>query len=336
MANFTKTVGTTGDYSTIQAAIDDADVVMGTADLTAGVDEYFKLELQNQEFSISSPLSFAGYTTNATHYFWLTTATGASFADHADKLTNALRYNSSNGAGIVAGTYSSVVQNSDTFCKYQKLQFKGTGSGGTGYELFYQGNSTWVDCILQEDKPNLMIKCRSGTNTFINSLLVHNTSSNIQAINNGDSGNQLNMYNCTLVRPSDKTAGGTGIADTAYSASPLLKNCAVYGFSTNFLNNFSASSVNNSSDGAISFGSSNQASLTYADQFEETSAAAGMDFRAVSTGGLDTTGSRDAANTGDLDIVGQSRSTTTPTIGAWEVVAGGGASAVPLLMMHYN
>ena len=87
-----KTIGTGGDYSTIQAWEDAC-----TANLVSA-DEIWQGQLKNQAFTAG--VTIAGITTDATRYIELRCEAGASFSDNASVQTNALRWNSSNGASI--------------------------------------------------------------------------------------------------------------------------------------------------------------------------------------------------------------------------------------------
>ena len=138
------------------------------------------------------------------------------------------------------------------------------------------------------------------------------------------------MTNLTVVRPSDLTAGGTGI-DVTGTSDPIVTNSAVFGFSTMFGGTYDAGSGNNASSvaGGSIPGSSNQASLTYASQFTTVTHAA-RDWRPASGGALPANGSRQQTFTSDLDVIGAARSTSTPTIGAREVAAAGGGGNLVL------
>jgi hypothetical protein len=137
------------------------------------------------------------------------------------------------------------------------------------------------------------------------------------------------ILNCTIVRDSGLTGTTTGINETT-GATPLIKNTAVFGFTTAVATGtYDAASDYNASDDTTTPGSNSLDSLTYASQFQDT-AGSDCDFRALSSGSLDGAGTRDQTNTNDLDIIGQSRSTTAPTIGAWEVVTSGGDAQAAL------
>src|SRR3990167_4881646 len=74
-------------------------VISSSTPLETGV--IWEGQCQNEEFvSATTLLTIAGSTSNSTSYKHITTIEGASFRNNANKLTNALRYNSSNGCGI--------------------------------------------------------------------------------------------------------------------------------------------------------------------------------------------------------------------------------------------
>ena len=115
-------------------------------------------------------------------------------------------------------------------------------------------------------------------------------------------------------------SGGTGFVQV-YGTSNA-KNCASFGYDTAWdASGWSGdpSSGWNASDEADPPGDNDQASKTYADQYEGITDAS-QDFRVKSGADLINNGTRDQTNTNDLDIIGQARSTSTPTIGCWEFV----------------
>ncbi len=122
----TETIGSGGDFTT---------PALWEAALPANLvtaDEIRVGEQLNEEFSGSgNQLTIAGQTTDATRYVVYTAAAGASFADNANKLTNELRYNASNGAGI-RGTsyYSTAVVVTTDYTRITRLQIHASGGAG--------------------------------------------------------------------------------------------------------------------------------------------------------------------------------------------------------------
>lgn len=170
-----------------------------------------------------------------------------------------------------------------------------------------------------------------GTNLLINSCIIKSSSNQEAIINNNYDGiilNSLLRYPHTgnsaiAIRGQTSLYGCTAIgggASTVFIESPyvtsVVKNCAVFNWSTLGGSLHSSSNYNATDLGSIT-GANSVASLTYADQFENTSS----DWRAKSTGDLQA-GTPDATNTPD-DITGLTRDATTPWIGCWEVEGGG-------------
>ena len=328
MAVVAKTIGSGGYFSTI--ALWEADSL---ADSTIAAGNTYKGECLNQEFTITSPIYMAGNTTTSSAYKWLSTASGASFRDNANKLTNALRYNASNGAGITTttpmGTYIGLINVGDASETHDvvdnlQIQHAGTHSSSVAINL---SSSTTVgckvkNCILQTTSYQDYTVQTARCCELINCLIIHKRHVSGLA---GIKGWYLNAgggaYNCTIVRPN----GGTGTLGTPIKVNGstyIVKNCAAFGFSEAFSGTFDGSSGYNATDLSSAPGSNNQVSKTYSAQFQNYSDGS-EDFRAKA--GCDfANGTPDSTHTAGVDIVGQTRSGTTPYIGAWEIVAAGG------------
>lgn len=265
---------------------------------------------------------FSGHSTSATNYITLQTASGQSYRDNASVQTNAFAYNQSNGVGVKKNTaYATVFTINEDYVTIKNLQIYQQNISGS---LCVENNSTGTtNCVLD----SLIIES-SSTGTYIaqmrrglvrNCLLVMRHSSGKSAWNAAYGA--TTYANCTIVRPSNFTVGGNGFFSSGGST---ITNCAVFGF-TNF-NTGSPSGSNNCSDVTIGFGTSNQASKTYANQFVTTTDT-GRDFKiktgadCVDNGATDTTDIPAA-----IDAVGTSRPQGSAwDIGAWELVASGAA-----------
>ena len=317
------TIGSAGgrDYSTIAAWEDDTD----NTSLTAA-DEIREGHCYNDsEFLVTASIALAGATTDATRYRRLTAATGQSFADHADKLTNPLTYDVSKGAGIKTTTdYLELVVVSEANFRVDRLQIYNTksGSGSARRGMAVSASGVTVRNMIVKTGGCQVVNV-SNTANIINSALISDDPNN-----NGLAFNvpaTCGAFNVTIVCPSDATVGTANGVLTS-NANMILQNCAVFGAWTNrFSGTFNASSGFNATDHSSAPGSNNQVSLTYSDQFEAVTTA-GQDFRAKASGSLDN-GTQDTSNTSDLDIVGQTRPASTPTIGAWEANPAGGGGA---------
>lgn len=320
------TIGTSGrDYSTCKAWADAA-----AATLSAP----WEGQSYNDGTITETGIIALDSTGDATNFMKLTTATGQSFMDHASKLTNALRPNQSNGVLVDITTHSSSAIALDSeYCIVEKIQVT---DARANFEILHGGT------LLSNygTARHLLLRTTSvgggGCALDIRRMNVVNCGIIFTADTVGissTSGSAGKLSSCTIVNVSG--ASSKKAISNVLGAAPVVDNTATFNWGAD--NDAPAGSNNNATNRA-SFGgssSSDQTSLTTTDQIESATSGS-EDLRAKAAGVLDTNGVRDQTYTNDLDIVGQSRSTTTPTIGAWEVVAGGGGGAVPLLMQHYH
>jgi len=278
------TIGTTGTYSTINTW--EAAAPSGT--LSAP----WEGDCQNQTFvggdGSDAVITISGNTVSSANHKILTTDTGASFADNANKLTNALKYNASNGAAITQSTaYRACIVVNEPFTEITKLQIKSTQTaGGRNNSPIYFNTSDSTNhafvkqCILESTAANgALIGILNCAYKAINCLLVQRKNgTGGWGIDSQYTTTTSGLFNCTIVKPSDDGANGTGVVNHS-GPGQLLKNCAVFGFAAATSGNMSSSSGFNATDNASAPGSSNQVSATYADQFQAV-ADATMDFRA--------------------------------------------------------
>jgi hypothetical protein len=209
-----------------------------------------------------------------------------------------------------------------------QIYYDSTFSADSHIPIWASGTFTINNCIYESRRSSSFdFDLRDSSAVMANCLLLQRGSSfSGQMVQNIG-----RIRNCTVCRPSDLTAGGTGVGPDNFPQYPHVKNTTVFGFSTMFggtIGDYGGESSHNASSVAASSipGGNDQENLTYSSQFQNTSDST-RDFRAVASGSLDENGTRDETYTGDLDIIGQARSTTTPTIGCWEVVVGGGVVA---------
>lgn len=313
------------DYSTIAAWEDATDNTSLTAADEIRVGECYN----DSEFVLTGPLAIAGATVDATRYRKITTATGQAFRDDAGAASNPQRYDQAQGVGIacstsyLAGTY--LIDVGENFFQIEKLQINHTGGGGDRTLNMSITGGVVRGLLIDRggDGGGIVL---TDSSKVINTLVImagNTAPSSRGGIAFGYTTAGSGAFNCTVVRPTGLsnptsykgiTTGGTG--------TPVVKNCAVFGtFDFSFEGSFSASSGFNGTDQGSAPGSSNQTSLTYLSQFESI-ASGSYDFRAKASGSL-ANGTTDSSNTGDVDIVGQSRP-GTPTIGSWEANPGGG------------
>jgi hypothetical protein len=261
-------------------------------------------------FSIDNPVS---QTCDATRYFWLTAATGQSFRDNVNKLTNALRYNNADGVAVsISGSYARIFTASGTAAALiTGIQFyRSSGSGA----LIINGGSgaiTLDSCVARISGAALGGVCNAYNSVF---YLTDRFTSNLPG---GASGNLINNTVYTT---------GSSITALLYGnyapTGNIVRNNTFFGF-TAIANRFdkinTANSTNNVTDLAA-FGwtaTGNLVSKTASNQFTLLTGGS-EDFRIKAGADVINAGVRDQTYTNDLDIVGTTRSLTTPTIGAWE------------------
>lgn len=296
----TSVIGTGGDYTTIQTWEDAC-----PADLVAA-DQVWLGECKNQTFT--EAVTIGGQTTDATRYLELKCQSGASFKDHADVRTNALRYNTANGMALTGNVPLTIATN---YTRVNGLQAANNSGYGRTVDISAGVTNCLVTQSILKDGTGAFFTTlsRSATNVFANCLIECPSASNHGANSQGQ------WRNCTIIC-STGSSTGTGF-DSGYSNGMAL-NCAVFAFGTAYNGTAAGGSGYNASDSASTFGSNNQSSLTTADQFE----SATNDFRAKSTGALPNNGTPDSTYA-SVDISGTTRSASTPTIGCWEVTATG-------------
>lgn len=283
------------------------------------------------EYSSTAQIDIAG-DGNATYYGSLKPASGYGFKDNANKLTNALRYNASNGVGIKkTSLYGAALNITSSYFRLEGVQV----SGGSQYNVIAlnlgsSGKSNIVarDCILSSASGSYTLSLYYAAK-IVNTVVINEA--NGKGVRFFSGANEL--LECTVFG-----LGGSGTpgVEIYFTATSVIKNTAIFGFTRSAASGtYGAASGYNASNDAYMPGSNNQESKTASNQFENISSLANLDLRAKD-GDLDLNGTRDQTNTNDLDIVGQARSTTTPTIGAWEVITSGSTSVVPILMRHYR
>lgn len=301
-----KTIGTGGDYSTLQAWEDAAPANLVSAD------QVWEGRVLNNLSSGSTLLTVSGSTSDATRFKHLTAAPGVSFRDHANKLTNPLRADNTKGVEIrCTANWSPGFQFSEPYCKVSNLLVTGTGS--TLAVLNAQG--IFDSCIFESTTTVPM--CTIG-GTVINSLFVVRRSGSAGAINGETT---TNLLNCTVVCPSD-FATKPALAIKATYGHGLFKNLAVFGCTSIC----DGSGTNTTCYTDIASPPSGFSVATYANTFENT-ADATRDFRLKAGSALINAGTTDSLSA--LDIVGTTRSSYD--VGAWEYGSGGGDTTVPVL-----
>lgn len=301
-----KTIGSGGDYSTVQAWEDAC-----PASLVA-VDQIWEGQLISAatNLSVSGTIcNFSGTTVDSTRYKHLTTAAGASFADHTNKATNALRYNPSNGASITSNgnTYAHPIIIGENYVKLSKLQLQGTGGG---YIQMSAGYLTIDRCIIRGMDVN------GGRIVFAKNTVFQNLRVQCDVAANGTL-----FENCSFVNASDLSARAHAIRVSPYNGG-AFKNCAFFGYTAvREATNATATFTTCYTDSATSV-PTGCTTTTYAASFEATTDAA-MDARLKAGSALLNNGT--TLGTVTADIIGTARPQGAAyDVGAWEVSSGGG------------
>ena len=294
-------------------------------------DEQWILEVHatHGEISLTSAQSVTGKTTDSTRNIIIRAASGQSFNDHANKATNALRYNASNGAAITnssnAGWY--VVHDFGSVSKIEGIQLRGTSS--SPHTLINVGGD--IDrCIIECATSAYENACIRATRLINTVAYVVATTGYVERLVRlpWDSGASSRITSSTLY---SLVSGFTAIVQPGGGAQ--LKSSAVFGFSTLYTNDGSGGSLSidhSATDLSSMSGTANLTSQTTSSQFESVGTLGTLDLRVKTGAGLINAGDRDQTYTADLDILEQTRSTSTPTIGAFEYGAGGGGASATI------
>ena len=318
----THSIGTGGDFSTPQLWEDD---IPGT------LTEDRIGQCKNQEFTSTIPvIEFSAHVAGS-FVITLECQTGASFKDNANVRTNALRYNASNGAGLRATAdfqtlRISGVCNNLTIRGLQFACLVNNYSSGVVRVTFGadgSANALIKDCIFESNSNSNPVFNNSGLRgNVVNCLMIqrHTAGNGISS----DGGGTINFIECTIVRPSNVTAAGTGIS-RGYGT-VVAKDCAIFGFSTDAsgldsASDYNATAKSSGASGLPSGGGHNVYSVTYdTTLFVQPSDAGGShDFRLVAGNGLENAGVYDGTNA-PADISGTTRN-NPPEIGVWELAS---------------
>lgn len=314
----TSTIGTGGDYTTVQAWEDASPANLVTDD------KIWKGLCKNQEFSVAgTALTVSGSTVDSTRYKELTTDTGASFRNNANVQTNALRYNSANGAAIKStNSYATCIVVSENYFRISNLQVAATGAPGTSITASGRTGVVCDGCIVESNSAAGMTWYGSSA-VLSNTLVIQRrgTGSSNYVITFGNGGT---VVNCTLVGPSDLATKPANAFGGVNYGSATLKNTAVFGCtaledsSTTFTYSGNATDLASPPSGWTG-------SLTYSSQFQ-TVTTASSDFRLKSGANLIDACTADTT-LAPIDIAGTTRATgaSQADIGAWEFVSAGGS-----------
>jgi hypothetical protein len=314
-----------------------SDVITGatstaTCILTSGTPDFtgviWQGQCQNQEFSgTGTQLTVSGSTSSSTAYKECTTVAGDSFRDHANVQTNALRYNASNGCGILGTSDgTNTVTISEVSSRMSNIQVAATGSDGRGLSTTTSTDVLLNNIIIEGTyKPTInSIGCLSftGTNpTIANSVIVQRATAADHIVATGTTSG--NMYNCTVVAADDLATAPTSIFFSGASGTVTVQNCGLFaGDSTKAIEVGAATFDFTTCYSDIS-GTAGVTQTTYSSEFQNINDAT-RDFRLVTGAAQKDTGTTDATNAA-IDIAGTARpSGAAYDVGAWEFVQAAG------------
>jgi hypothetical protein len=312
------TIKAGGDFTTVSAWAADIDgdtLLANTSGLVSGtITESSQIHFQNVTLGIFT--------------LTLTADTGQSFVDHADKATNALRYNTANGAAVTS-SYADLNIDIDVVMAISKLQLRKTGN----YTRFVDASVSLAlsQCIVLANAVGLggEVVRLDGGGSVENCLIYKNGALNVAdallKIGGGGTANNVTLAN---------TGSGT-VATGLRSAYGTLvaKNVAVFGATTDASGTLTGSTNNATDSAGGGFPSTGrQNSLVGATEWESVTDGS-EDFRVKSSTSVKLLDFGTSTGTPSTDIVGQTR-TGSYDIGAWEYQAGGGGGGSKLPIIH--
>lgn len=326
----THTIGTGGDFSTVQAWEDDIPTTLTEQRIGQVLNE----ELTNSSGSV---VAFSAHTLTASFNIILEAASGASFRDHANVRTNPLRYDASKGAALrtTSGTNEPVINAdaagaSDARIIIRNLQLKNDLESGSTTGMRASQSHFRLDNVIFESVRVFDLYSDGGGSIDANNCLFVSRGSSIifqKTINKNSGGAPWNLIGCTLVRPSNLGTDGTGFGPI-YADGGTAKNCLFFGYTTDVQNLVAADTDYNGtsfSDAGSGLPDNtpdhNVYDVTYDDTLfvEPSDSGDGHDFRTLAGSAIENAGIYDGTNSPE-DITGTTRS-NPPEIGAWELSA---------------
>jgi hypothetical protein len=317
----TKTLGLTArDYSTLAAW------ATYVSALSLSANEILEVYNDGGAVGDTATVTVGGWTANGFNVT-MRPASGQGFKDNANRLTNALRWNASNGAALTNSVgYAEGYVLNGTNLIVEDLQFRVTNS--TASATLRPTAGTLSRCIVSKSSSGGYLLGQASAVTVNDSLLHHIDGGGVQV-----NGNSVVLSNCTVA-----SVGGTGVGvQQTYTQSvpPLVKNTVFFNHASDVQGTCTSGTTNNatskSSFGGTGWSTGGQTSVTSAD-FENVSGGT-EDFRVKSgsTKLIDT----GAASVGSgFDVVSTTR-TGTRDIGAWEFAAGGGGGSALLAKLNH-
>lgn len=312
MAIITNSIGSNArNYSTIQAWQDSL-----PANIVTSGNSYVGELYNDSEFvSTGTLVAISGHTTDASHTITLKCAAGHSWKDNANKLTNRYTYNVSNGVGLrMTSGFGTAVVVSIPNVFIDGIQVKAISNPATCILSNSTSNTIVTDSIFVGDPAaaGYVVSFNASGGSLRNCIVVANTD---YACNGILLASGASAINCTIVRPSNRTFGGSSVK-SIYGSS-IVRNCALFGFNSAPTGTFNADGHNVTDFSSAPGSSSNLINQTYSLQFLQSSSASSVeDFRLSNTSNcIDVGVNASSFIASSLDAAG----TTRPQGSAWDV-----------------
>jgi hypothetical protein len=250
---------------------------------------------------------------DATHNLVVRPAAGQGFRDNVNLLTNALRYNQTNGVAVNFNINYATHINVGDYVTLDGLQIKSSGVGGvtaigaTGTV----GNGLTTSCLVEFAGNNAVARAIQVKSGSVRNTYVILTGAASEGLHFNAYGVSPSAENITVVRLSN-LAAATLPAFGSDIAAAKLTNSAGFGCSA-FSTRSDFVGSNNASDGSILFGTNNKPNLVYANQFVDTV----NDFRVKTGSGLIDAGVAPSIDNTQT-ITGVRQQGVSCDIGAWE------------------
>ena len=221
----TKTIGPSGDYSTLQSWEDAAPANLVTSDqIWQGV------ALVGSSFTNSGAaiLAVGGSTSSAACYKSLTVQSGGAWCDSA---SNALTFDTTKGVFVSTAFAGNGVVITESFARVSRLQLRNTNGYGLAL-AFLNNGGVLKDCILDSQR-RITVGTAGGTATVINCTVLNSNAGNSDVGGFAASG-ASNLVNCGAVCTSTSTATNRPGFGYAYPNGMLFTNCWSVGYSLGF------------------------------------------------------------------------------------------------------
>lgn len=316
MAQVTITVGSNGrQYTALQAALDSVtnkDLVSSDVDLV--------LELwPDSEFTLATMmLDITGFTTDATRRITIRPAAGKAYYQHANALTNPLRYNAANGVALkMTGSYATVIRSNAPYTVVEGLQILCTQYSAIPIQLYGNNSDSRLNLIDCKPRPqDAALNLPSAGKARSNTLIVRQASSSPLRFQNN-----CVVENNTII--SLGVAGTDGMRHEGNGAA-TVRNNAVFGFTNVITAPVAGASMNAdgyyaTNNATVAFGATGSlTNLVAADQFQDVGTAT-PDLRLKSTSSLVNSGTTSTATSSASGLARPSGASFD--IGAWEYPA---------------